>query len=233
MDAAAAAAICATAPSIFLSSSPSQMRCSASIRAGQHAVVQRLEGDAALAQLHLAYSLPLMHSLRCRGSTSRTSGRRAEVLIHAVEVVVVDHRGAVTTHGNVPPVRGQRRRCVRGTRAFSWARPRTAPFLAFEALEVLLRDIVLRWCLLKLTKSTPPSSTKRSTAARTHRSWTPVPRSRQTAGPCALQNHTTRPRAATAARTRSSTSGRCSRSPAMWLCTLLVPDGGRPALGRS
>jgi len=101
-----------------------QPLCQFGVSAGFDAVVESLEGHPAPGQLALEVLVAVDAELGIIGKVgAELDEDRPEVLIDAVEIVVVDHAVDSTIHGYVAPVVRLRRRSVRMTRAFSCALP--------------------------------------------------------------------------------------------------------------
>lgn len=115
------------------------------VRARQHAVVQRLEGDAALAQLAFGVLVAVDAELGVVGEVrTEFQEERAEVCVDAIEVEVVDHRRAVD-HPGIGRA-GVRVATALGTHDTGLLlRPSDVQhaFVGVEALQILLGEIVL------------------------------------------------------------------------------------------
>src|SRR4051812_25609552 len=131
------------------------------IGAGLDAVVERLELDATLGKLALEVLVAVDAELRVVGEIgAEFQEERPEVLVHTIEVVMVDHRrgfndpwigpaGAATA----APFRAHYPRLLL---RLADVEHTLAPV---EAPQVLLRDIVLALALAKETRSIPSSAT--------------------------------------------------------------------------
>ena len=111
----------------------------------QHPVVQRLEGDATLAQLALGVLVAVDAQLCVVGEVrAELQEEGAEVLVHAVEVVVVDH-GRAVDHPRVghaagrvaPPLGTYDSGLLLGAADIQHA------FLGIEVPQIFLRHVVL------------------------------------------------------------------------------------------
>jgi len=112
---------------------------------GQHAVVQRLERDAALAQLALGVLVAVDAKLGVVGEVrTELQEEGTEVLVDAVEVVVVDHRRAVH-HPRVGHAGGGAASTFGAHDAGLLLRPPDVQHAlnGIEPLQDLLRDVVL------------------------------------------------------------------------------------------
>lgn len=121
------------------------------VGAGQHPVVQRLELDATLAQLALGVLVAVDAQLGVVGEVrAELQEERAEVLVDAVEVVVVDHRRTI----HDPRVGHAGGGAAATFGAHDAGLLLRAPdvqhaFIGVELLQVLLRHIVLALALGK------------------------------------------------------------------------------------
>src|SRR5258705_7706115 len=128
--------------------------------APEDAVVQRLEGDAALAQLALGVLVAVDTQLGVvRKVGTELQEERAEVVVHAVEVVVVDHRAAIDhpriAHAGActtTPLGAHHARLLLGAAGYR------IPSSASNRCRYCWVMSSLRWCLPKLTRSTPCSA---------------------------------------------------------------------------
>ena len=110
----------------------------------QHAVVQRLEGDAALGELALYVLMPVDAQLRVVGEVrAELDEQRPEVGIDDVEVVVIHHR----RRGNQPRVRAVHRILTpfraHHARLLLGLADVEHPLCAFEAAQIRLCPLVL------------------------------------------------------------------------------------------
>ena len=119
--------------------------------AREDAVVERLEGDAALAQL----ALGVLVAVDTQPGVVRKVGtelqeERAEVAVDAVEIVVVHHRAAIDHPGiahagacTVAPLGAHHARLLLGAADIE------NPFVGVELLQILQGDVVLALMLAK------------------------------------------------------------------------------------
>jgi len=115
------------------------------VGARQHAVVQRLERDAAFGKLTLGVLVAVDAQLGVVGEVrAELQEERAEVAVHAVEVVVVDH-GRAVHHPRVGPTGGGAAPTLGARDGGLLLRPPDVQhsFVTLELLQILLRDVVL------------------------------------------------------------------------------------------